>query len=79
MKLQKNKFEGWECEIGNNNMRIDHDVVYRGVCEVGEKRSLNDTDLSFTNDSVICTSKECFCGTDMIATKRLPKHLYPTE
>lgn len=39
MKNQQNKFIGWDCAIGNNNMRIDYNVIYRGVCEVGD----NDT------------------------------------
>lgn len=79
MKMKKNRFKGWECAIGNNNMRIDYDVVYRGVCEVGNTRSLYDENLKFTDDYVTCTSNHCFCGTDMIATKYLPQHLYPTE
>ena len=77
MKQQKNNFFGWDCNIGLDNMRIDHDVIYRGVCEVGGKRSLNDTTIDFTDDFITCTNKDCFCGTDMIATKILPKDRYP--
>ena len=78
MKQQKNNFFGWDCNIGLDNMRIDHDVIYRGVCEVGGKRSLNDTTIGFTDDFITCTNKDCFCGTDMIATKILPENKYPT-
>lgn len=77
MKQQKNNFFGWDCNIGANSMRVDYDVIYRGVCEVGTKKSLNDPILSFADDFITCTSKDCFCGTDMIATKILPKNLYP--
>lgn len=77
MKQQKNNFFGWDCNIGANSMRVDYDVIYRGVCEVGTKKSLNDPILSFTNDFITCTSKDCFCGTDMIATKILPENVYP--
>ena len=77
MKMKQNRFLDWECEIGKDNMRIDYDIVYRGVCEVGGTRNLNDINLDFTDDFVSCTSKDCFCGTDMIATKYLPEHLYP--
>lgn len=77
MKMKQNRFINWQCEIGKDNMRIDYDVVYRGVCEVGGTRNLNDSDLNFTNDFITCTSKDCFCGTDMIATKYLPTELYP--
>lgn len=77
MKMQNNRFMDWQCEIGKDNMRIDYDVVYRGVCEVGGTRNLNDIDLDFTNDFIKCTSKDCFCGTDMVAKKYLPLELYP--
>jgi organic radical activating enzyme len=77
MKQQKNNFLGWDCNIGLDNMRIDHDVIYRGVCEVGDKRSLSDSNIQFTTDYITCTSKDCFCGTDMIATKILPENKYP--
>ncbi len=77
MKQQKNNFFGWDCNIGANSMRVDYDVIYRGVCEVGTKKSLNDPILSFTDDFITCTSKDCFCGTDMIATKILPENMYP--
>lgn len=79
MKNQENYFEGWDCDIGRENMRIDRDVVYRGVCGVGEKRSLADPNVSFTNDFIKCTSPECFCGTDMVATKIRPIELYPKD
>ena len=79
MKNQQNKFLNWECAIGDNNMRVDHDIIYRGVCEVGGERHLDDTVIGFTTDYVRCTSPQCYCGTDMIATKILPKHLYPSD
>ena len=79
MKKQQNKFVGWDCAIGNNNMRIDHDIIYRGVCEVGGQRHLDDEVIGFTDDYIPCTSRECFCGTDMIATKILPESMYPNE
>lgn len=69
LKEQRNRFEGYNCEIGMNNFRIDHDVIYRGVCEVGGSKNLNDETIDFFENSVICTSKECYCGTDMIAKK----------
>jgi organic radical activating enzyme len=76
MKTQQNNFLGWDCNIGKNTMRIDHDVIYRGVCEQGEKRSLYD-EIAFIDNYVPCKIKQCFCGTDMIATKILPKSMYP--
>lgn len=69
MKNKSNNFFGWSCLVGNNSMRIDYDVVHRGVCEVGESRSLADDDLNFTNDYITCTRNTCFCTTDLVATK----------
>ena len=79
MKMQQNKFLDWDCNIGSHNMRIDHDVIYRGVCQVGGERHLNDSNIGFTSDYVKCTSNQCFCGTDMIATKLLPESMYPND
>lgn len=77
MKMQDNRFEGWNCDIGQDTMRIDYDVVYRGVCEVGGVMSLADEDLNFKTDSVVCNAGQCFCGTDMVANKTLPIEKYP--
>jgi organic radical activating enzyme len=71
MKMENNRFAGWECAIGQKNMRIDYDTVYRGVCEVGGYQKLSGA-ISFATDKIICTSEKCFCGTDMIATKTRP-------
>jgi organic radical activating enzyme len=77
MKQQQNVFLDWDCAIGDNNIRVDFDVIYRGVCEVGGQRSLNDETVSFTDDYVKCTSRHCVCGTDLVATKILPESKYP--
>jgi organic radical activating enzyme len=77
MKEQKNKFYGWDCNIGSFTMRIDHDVIYRGVCGEGEKRSLYDDEITFIDNYVTCSHQQCYCGTDMIATKILPESMYP--
>ena len=77
MKTKENVFMGWDCDIGQTTMRIDYTTVYRGVCEQGASTELSDPNLNFTNDFVKCESRDCFCGTDMVATKILPKELYP--
>lgn len=78
-KYQQNNFYGWECKIGNDNMRIDYDIKYRGTCEVGGNQSLNDEKISFNTDYTICTSHGCNCGADMVSFKKLPDHLIPKE
>lgn len=77
MKNKKNNFRGWDCFIGKDTIRIDSETVYRGVCGEGEVRSLSDPNLSFTSESIVCGIKECYCGSDMIATKILPESKYP--
>lgn len=79
MKNQKNKFYGWDCDIGNNTIRIDSETIYRGVCGVGGSTSLNDEVVQFKSDYITCTSAQCFCGTDMVSTKVLPKSMYPSD
>lgn len=78
MKEQHNRFYGWDCNIGNRNMRIDGETIYRGVCEVGGSTNLNDDVVEFKSDYITCTSKQCYCATDMVATKILPENMYPT-
>jgi len=78
LKTQTNRFIGYTCEVGLKNLRIDHDVIYRGVCEVGGVTNLNDENVGFFNDPVLCTSNECFCGTDMIAKKTRPFNILNT-
>ena len=79
MKTGQNKFDGWDCFIGDTNMRIEGDVVFRGTCGVGGGRKLDDPNLGFTTDSVKCTKYECNCGTDLVATKVRPLHMYPDD
>ena len=79
MKEQKNRFFGWDCSIGESTMRIDYDIIYRGVCGEGEKRSIYDDTISFTDNYITCKQPHCFCGTDLVATKILPENKYPTE
>jgi len=79
MKNQKNRFFDWDCNIGESMMRIDYDIIYRGVCGEGEKRSIYDDTISFTDNYITCKQPHCFCGTDLVATKILPENKYPTE
>ena len=69
MKNQENNYKDWSCAIGHNTMRIDSDVIYRGVCEMGDTQSLNDVNIRFAKDYVKCGLTWCFCNTDIIAEK----------
>lgn len=71
MKNRNNNFYNWECEIGKISLRIDSEIIHRGVCGVGETQNLND-DVSFFEDPIICDKPECVCGSDIIAKKTRP-------
>ena len=68
MKLGKNKFLGWQCDVGLGIMRIEIDKIYRGGCRVGSK-PFSIENIKFWEDPVICTKPECFCGTDIFYKK----------
>jgi organic radical activating enzyme len=72
MKNQENNFFGWSCNIGIDTMRVDHDLIYRGVCEAGGViQSLSSNKISFADTPLTCDKTICFCGTDIIANKRM--------
>lgn len=77
MKNRINYFKDWSCYVGQDTMRINKDVIYRGACGVGETRNLNDENLSFTTDAITCTAPECFCALDLVSKKILPEDKYP--
>lgn len=68
MKVGKNRFLGWSCEIGMNTMKIEVDTIYRGGCRVGSKPFTIDN-IKFWKEPVICTKSDCCCSTDMLTTK----------
>jgi len=78
MKNKQNSFLNWDCSIGDKNMRVDYDLIYRGVCEVGGSIHIDDK-IQFTDDYVKCDKAQCVCGTDMIATKILKESSYTNE
>ena len=70
LKNQANSFTEWQCEVGQNELFIDHAKIYRGVCEVGGSiGSIDDEVISFSTDNVICTKKHCECFSDIAANK----------
>ena len=74
MKNQKNNFYGWDCNIGQDTMRIDYNNISRGVCMVGGTRDLSEDNLFFSKDSIQCDVHTCMCSIDIIATKELTKN-----
>jgi organic radical activating enzyme len=76
-KIENQNYKGWDCNIGAFAMQIDYETVYRGQCGEGEKQSLYDDNISFTNDYITCSKEVCWCSSDIISTKILPKGMYP--
>jgi len=73
MKNKENVFTGWDCEAGQNQMRIDYDTIYRGICEIGGLQKITDEAISFASDTIKCTKEDCVCLMDLISTKTRPK------
>jgi organic radical activating enzyme len=64
-------FYGWECDIGQELIRIEHETVSRAVCGQGDRWSIYDKSL-FASDSLICKqSGQCTCTLDVIEPKRM--------
>jgi organic radical activating enzyme len=68
MKVGKNKFLGWQCDIGLETMKIEIDKIYRGGCRVGGKE-FSLTNIKFWDKPITCPKAGCWCGTDMYFTK----------
>lgn len=70
IKREMADFRGWECEIGIKLIRIEHETIYRAVCERGGKWSIYDDNM-FATESIICDNNgPCTCSLDIIETKR---------
>lgn len=75
LKNNYNKFYGWNCHIGESSFRIDSEIIYRGVCGVGETQNLNQSQIKFFENPVFCDKPICVCTTDLLAKKTLPNSM----
>lgn len=67
---EKNKFKGWLCYAGIQNVTIDNEGnVWRAICKVGGK--LGDIYNGFTipEEPIICTKENCTCAADIQLSK----------
>lgn len=72
MKNQQTNFLGWSCDVGINTMRIEYDTIFRGVCSAGgEQAKISQDKINFADTPLICDKNLCFCGTDIIANKKM--------
>lgn len=69
MKTKKNRFEGWNCEVGMDTLLIHPDKIHRGGCMRGGKAFNSVDDIKFFDKPFVCDTDVCFCVTDMVTTK----------
>lgn len=67
----ENNWKGWNCHIGLENMVVDFDGnVMRGWCGVGGYiGKVSDEKFAFPTRPILCNTKNCYCGLDIMATK----------
>ena len=65
-----NQYKGWECDIGQNAIIIDHTKIYRSLCRVGGVIGDAQEHVLFVKDSVICPNDRCVCGHGLQENKR---------
>lgn len=67
----ENNWMGWDCNIGLENLVVDYQGnVMRGWCGVGGiVGNVTDANFRLPENPVLCSSKNCHCGLDIMATK----------
>lgn len=71
MKNYKTTFENWKCANSEYIMKVENNMVQRGVCGVGKKIEISDPKLKFYDDYVTCDRKSCDCRLDLTSTRYL--------
>jgi hypothetical protein len=67
---ETNKFKGWMCWAGLQNLTIDNDGnVWRAICKVGGKLGDIHTGFSVPTEPIICTKENCTCAADIQLSK----------
>ena len=66
-----NDWSGWKCYAGVEQLIVDMDGSYhRGWCrEGGQLGRIDDKNLSFPMEPVVCTKTMCHCNFDIMCTK----------
>jgi organic radical activating enzyme len=69
----ENNWLGWKCHIGLENIVVDTmGNVMRGWCGVGGSiGNVSDQNFVFPQKPIICASRSCHCGLDIMATKEM--------
>jgi MoaA/NifB/PqqE/SkfB family radical SAM enzyme len=66
-----NNWQGWKCYAGKEQMIVDMDGrIYRGWCKMGGSiGNINDENISFVDEPIVCTKTSCHCNFDIMSTK----------
>jgi organic radical activating enzyme len=72
IKINQNRFYGWNCSAGNENIFIqpDHSAGW-ATCGIKSYNHFNDIDPTELAESLTCNRLECNCVTDIRSTKSL--------
>jgi hypothetical protein len=71
MKNYDTNFKNWKCANSEYIMKVENDIVTRGICGVGNTTQITDPNLKFYDDYVICDRKSCDCRLDLTSTRYL--------
>jgi hypothetical protein len=70
LATETNKFKGWLCWAGVQNLTIDNDGnVWRAICRVGGKLGDIHSGFSVPTEPVVCTKEFCNCAADIQLSK----------
>jgi hypothetical protein len=67
---EKNKFKGWMCWAGVQNLTIDNEGnVWRAICRVGGKLGNIYEGFEIPATPIVCTKESCTCAADIQISK----------
>ena len=70
LATETNKFKGWLCWAGLQNITIDNDGnVWRAICKVGGKLGDIRTGFTMPTEPIVCTKESCNCAADIQLSK----------
>lgn len=72
-KEGKNKFQGWTCNIGIQNMQLDVDRISKGMCHILNGTPIDienlEKTLNFEKKPTVCGFEFCHCTMDLYSPK----------
>lgn len=73
---ETNKFKGWICWAGIQNITIDNQgVVWRAICRVGGPLGTITEGFEVPTEPIICTKDSCTCAADIQLSKAHTNHV----